>query len=287
PQGVQGETGAQGPQGIQGEKGDQGDQGPTGATGAQGPQGEVGPQGPAGPTGPTGAAGANGLDGATGPQGPKGDPGDPATDDQTLSTDGTAGNLSISGGNSVTLNVNDGDSVIGNETVTGMVLNASTGVLTLSEGGNTDKTVDLSGLNTDDQIASEVDLDAELDVDGDGVNETTVQEAIQDVVKVTATAGRIFYPPSIAINAATTGTGRTLNLYTQYTAEFGSPMASSAGAPGAIPVYAANELYYYVTNYDTDVFANVSISATGVMTYDVIATPRNYNAIINVVFVVK
>ena len=49
---------------------------------------EPGPQGPTGDTGPQGLQGV---------QGPKGDQGDPASDDQTLSFDGT--NLSISVGN--------------------------------------------------------------------------------------------------------------------------------------------------------------------------------------------
>jgi hypothetical protein len=69
--------------------GAQGPAGTTGATGATGPAGATGPQGP---------QGATGASGAIGPQGPQGPAG---TDAQTLSIVGN--NLSISGGNTVTL----------------------------------------------------------------------------------------------------------------------------------------------------------------------------------------
>lgn len=112
PQGIQGETGPAGPQGIQGErgeqgvagiegprgfKGDPGIQGPKGDKGdpfrysdfteeqlqsLKGPKGDVGPQGPQGPIGPVGPSGAN-------------------ASPQTLSY--SNGQLSISGGNTVTI----------------------------------------------------------------------------------------------------------------------------------------------------------------------------------------
>lgn len=99
--GRKGDPGATGPAGP---AGPQGPAGPTGATGPQGPVGNTGPAGPAGPTGtqgpagPTGPAGSTGPAGPAGPQGPTGPAG---TDAQTLSVSGS--NLSISGGNTVTL----------------------------------------------------------------------------------------------------------------------------------------------------------------------------------------
>lgn len=140
---------------------------------------------------------------------------------------------------------------------------------------------------TDDQTASEVNSNTPVDVDGDSTTETTVEDVIQDIAPITSKAARVFYPPSIAIDASTTGTGFTINLYTQYTAQFASPVASNPGASGTIPVYAAAELDYYVTFADPAVFANISISNTGVMTYDIIASPLDFNSLINVVFVVK
>jgi hypothetical protein len=290
------------------------------------------------------------------------------TDSQTLSTSGAAGDISISGGNGIVLNVDDADadstneiqnlsqvlsegndaggSIIANladpvvaqdaatkayvdavadDDISGAVLDGSN-VLTISE-GTTDVTVDLSSLvddadadpaneiqdlslsgntltitnngsataidlapyldNTDDQTASEVNLDAAVDMDGDAVNETTAEGALQAIAPITSKAARIFYPPSIAIDASTNGTGFTVDLYDQYLDQFGTPAVASAGAPAAVPTYAASDLYYYVTYADPAVFANMSIDANGVLTYDIIGQPADYNSLINVVFVVK
>ncbi|NHF61370.1 hypothetical protein FK220_018595 [Flavobacteriaceae bacterium TP-CH-4] len=154
--------------------------------------------------------------------------------------------------------------------------------------------VDPTTIGTDDQFDDEVDLRTNIDVDDAGksvaqgyVEETNVQEVIQAIAPITSKAARIFYPPSIAVDASTNGTGRTLDLYAQYTAQFATPMVASNLAPAAIPTYANTELYYYVTYYDTSVFANVSVDEFGEMTYDVIAQPADYNSLINVVFVVK
>ncbi|HUH46335.1 MAG TPA: hypothetical protein VLZ54_04215, partial [Arenibacter sp.] len=261
-QGIQGLTGADGKDGAKGEKGEVGAKGDTGAQGPQGLKGDPGAKGDQGPRGadgingsigaqgPQGPAGPTGADGATGSQGPQGPPGDPATNDQDLT-------------------------LISN-------------ILSLT-GDPTPDPIDLSGYldNTDEQKASEVDLDIQVDVDGDGTKEDTVEAVIQAIAPITAKAARIFYPPSIAVDASSAGNGRTINLYDQYTAQFGSPAVSSTGAPTAIPTYASDELYYYVTHFDPAVFSNVSISASGVMTYNVIAVPADYNSLINVVFVVK
>ena len=148
--------------------------------------------------------------------------------------------------------------------------------------------------STDNQDASEVDLATAVDSDGDSANETTVEDVVQAITPITSASGRIFYPPSIAIDASTNGNGRTINLYTEYINQFGSGNAnlvrSVDGAVTApdIPTYAANELYYYVTYYDPNVFSDISIDgATGVMTYDIDNQPTDYNSLINVVFVVK
>lgn len=147
---------------------------------------------------------------------------------------------------------------------------------------------------TDDQDASEVNLASAVDSDGDTTNETTVEEVVQAITPITSASGRIFYPPSIAIDASTNGNGRTINLYTEYINQFGSGntnlVRSIDGAVTApdIPTYAANELYYYVTYYDPNVFSDISIDgATGIMTYDIDNQPTDYNSLINVVFVVK
>ncbi len=130
--GAQGPAGTDGADGIDGATGPQGEKGELGATGLQG---EVGPQGPIGLTGATGAVGPQGEKGGKGDTGPQGPEGDPATDDQTIATDNTPGNISIAGGNVLTINVNDPDSNAANEIQT---LSISGNELSISgDGGNT------------------------------------------------------------------------------------------------------------------------------------------------------
>ncbi|MBT8303156.1 MAG: collagen-like protein, partial [Bacteroidia bacterium] len=176
--GPQGEVGPAGADGAVGPQGPQGEIGPAGADGAIGPEGPEGPQGEVGPVGPEGPQG-NGIvsaidngdgtfslkfsDGTiyttpdlTGPQGPKGDQGDvgpqgpagdPASDDQTLESDGTPGSIAITGGNTITMNVDDGDADSTNEiqtlTLVGNDLKIS--------GGNT---IALTPLGVDTNLAT-------------------------------------------------------------------------------------------------------------------------------------
>lgn len=145
-------------------------------------------------------------------------------------------------------------------------------------------------ISSDDQYDDEVLLRTALDVNEGGVgsptNETNMEEVIQAIAPITSKAARVFYPPSIAIDASTNGSF-SVNLYTQYTAQFATPAVASTGAPAAVPSYAANELYYYVTYADPAVFASMSIDGNGVLSYDIIGQPADYNSLINVVFVVK
>ncbi len=166
--GAAGATGAQGPQGVQGVVGPQGPQGLTGAAGA------TGPQGPQGITGLKSlvasnveAAGVNcatggrriqvGVDddndnvldpseadqtfyvcnGATGAAGAQGPQGDPASDDQTLAFNSATSQLSITGGNSVSLSSLNDDQTLS--------FTPSNGQLSI-QGGNT---VDLSAFFDD------------------------------------------------------------------------------------------------------------------------------------------
>ncbi|WP_378183086.1 hypothetical protein [Aquimarina sp. SS2-1] len=129
-----------------------------------------------------------------------------------------------------------------------------------------------------------------VSTDPSPVNETNVQEVIQAIAPITSRAARVFYPPSIEIDASVNGTF-SVNLYSMYTAQFGSPTAVSAGAPATVPLYAATDLYYYVTFADPSVFDTtpgaMTITADGVLTYTIVGQPADYNTLINVVFVVK
>jgi len=145
-------------------------------------------------------------------------------------------------------------------------------------------------INGDDQYDDEVILRTPLDMDEGAVasptNETNVEGVIQAIAPITSKAARVFYPPSIAIDASTNGSF-SVDLYAQYTAQFATPAAISTGAPTVVPTYAAADLYYYVTYADPLVFANLSIDGNGVLSYDIIGQPSDYNSLINVVFVVK
>ncbi|SKB56005.1 hypothetical protein, partial [Maribacter arcticus] len=191
-----------------------------------------------------------------------------------------------------------------------------TSTIGLADGGTI--TVDNDGVdNVDDadnnpnnEIQIIESTDGSVTVNQSGINynlsvptangsETIVEAAPDTDISVTGTGTSanpyliantrpdIFYPPSIAVDVATTGTGRTIDLHSEYMIQYGTPVVISSGAPAAIPTYANNELYYYVTYFDPTVFANVSVDNVGVMTYDVIASPTDYNTLINVVFVAQ
>ncbi|MDX1326067.1 MAG: hypothetical protein R3299_00085, partial [Arenibacter sp.] len=215
-------------------------------------------------------------------------------------------NIAVERGGSTTIDIRDGDSDSTNEL---QDLNLAGNILTLTNPATVGNQINLSSYldNTDNQnlsIAGDqltIDRGNTITIPTADGTETIVTAGNEIGVTGTGSADNpyvisntrpnIFYPPSIAIDASTTGTGRSLNLYTEYTDQYATPMVASGSgataAPAAIPTYANTELYYYVTYYDDTVFANVQISDIGVMTYDVIATPADYNSIINVVFVVK
>jgi hypothetical protein len=218
------------------------------------------------------------------------------TDDQNISGSGLSGTDLTIGIENGTNEVVDLSSLVGtdDQNIENLAVNTTTNILTVGIEDGTSQTVDLSHLDdagTDDQFDDEVELRTPIDVDEGGVgsptNETNVEEVIQAIAPITSKAARIFYPPSIAVDASTNGVDFTVDLYAQYIAQFGTPAVASTGAPAAVPTYAATELYYYVTYADPTVFANLSIDANGVLEYDIIAQPADYNSLINVVFVVK
>ncbi|WP_040396091.1 hypothetical protein [Aquimarina agarilytica] len=154
----------------------------------------------------------------------------------------------------------------------------------------------IADTGTDDQFDDEVELRTPIDVnnlptDPNASNETDIQEVIQAITPITSKNGRVFYPPSVQIDASINGTF-TLNLYDQYVAQHsgaGIIRSTIAGvAAPDIPIYNVDELYYYVTFADPSVFSNISIDGdTGIMTYTIVGQPTDFNSLINVVFVVK
>ncbi|WP_212748446.1 hypothetical protein, partial [Maribacter algarum] len=106
-------------------------------------------------------------------------------------------------------------------------------------------------------------------------------------------ASKVFYPPSITVDASTTGI-KNIDLYDEYLTQFSMPTVGSTGAPLAVPFYGPTDLYYYVTYADPTVFETdigdpnfPTIDADGNLTIEVENIPTDYNTLINVVFVVK
>ncbi|MFC7525385.1 hypothetical protein ACFQRK_15595, partial [Parapedobacter sp. GCM10030251] len=105
---------------------------------------------------------------------------------------------------------------------------------------------------------------------------------------------RFFYMPSVVFDTSNpdpTGPMRTKNLYQEYVNQFtgtGTPgLVGSTGAPETIPYLPqAEDLYYYITYYDDDVFADLSIDENGVLSYRVIG-PGTPTSFMNIVFVIK
>ncbi len=98
---------------------------------------------------------------------------DTGTDDQDLSTDGTAGNISIENGNSINLNVDDADSDPGNEYNTAIATN--TGNLEITDNGGTLSTALISA-DANNDLSSGTDGALYLNV-----SSVTISETITDL----------------------------------------------------------------------------------------------------------
>ena len=94
-----------------------------------------------------------------------------------------------------------------------------------------------------------------------------------------------FYMPSIVFDASEQKTGLTKDLYQEYVNQFSIPKAKNGNAPDFV-LPKATDLNYYILDYDTSVFGDVSVSDIGVMTYDIVGTATD-ETFINIVFVEK
>ena len=105
--------------------------------------------------------------------------------------------------------------------------------------------------------------------------------------KVNTLSNNWFYMPSVVFDTSSTGEGLTKNLYELYREQFENPMIKSFSAPPSIPYMpSANDLYYYITSYDTEVFEITSLSDIGILEYN-IKQAVSANSLINIVFVLK
>ncbi|PXV63792.1 hypothetical protein CLV62_11241 [Dysgonomonas alginatilytica] len=101
------------------------------------------------------------------------------------------------------------------------------------------------------------------------------------------------YLPSFNLPVTAVATGVTYDLYNsvykyQFT-KLGNPtFVSSNASLTQIPVlYAANQLDYVVTYYDNTIIKVNSVSATGILNYNVLNPNPGNNSFINIVLVVK
>lgn len=93
--------------------------------------------------------------------------------------------------------------------------------------------------------------------------------------------------PSISIDATVVDDiERTIDLHGLYQQQFTRPKVKSPSAQDKIISYSKEELQYYVTFYDEDVFKVISIDDNGIMKYKVVGIPTT-SSFMNIVFVVK
>ena len=101
------------------------------------------------------------------------------------------------------------------------------------------------------------------------------------------------YLPSFNLPVTAVAKGVTYDLYNnvykkQFTKASNTTFVCSNSALAQIPtLYAANQLDFVVTYYDNTVIKVNSVSAAGVLNYDVINTNPGSNSFINIVLVVK
>jgi hypothetical protein len=110
--------------------------------------------------------------------------------------------------------------------------------------------------------------------------------AWQSMCAVPPYLAKWFYMPSVVFDVSVQGTGFTKDLYQEYINQFTAPKAISTGAPALKTAPNKTDLYYYILDYDTTVFANVSVDENGVMTYDIISEATDAT-FINIVFLAK
>ncbi|MET1260967.1 hypothetical protein ABV409_16605, partial [Flagellimonas sp. DF-77] len=100
-----------------------------------------------------------------------------STDDQTVSTDGTAGNISIEDGNAITLNVDDADADATNEYNTGVAITA--GSLGVTDGGGT-QSANLISADANNDLTAGTDGALYLNVASVSIAETNTSLSFND-----------------------------------------------------------------------------------------------------------
>lgn len=123
---------------------------------------------------------------------------------------------------------------------------------------------------------------------GSSIDKVVVADNTGVLKTVTATMPKVFYMPPILFDTSVLGDKPVLDLHAEYVKQFkvSDNKLRSANSPIDIPTLGANELYYYITHYDSNVLDIKGISSDGKLTYSVKnnATPATF---MTIVFVVK
>ena len=104
---------------------------------------------------------------------------------------------------------------------------------------------------------------------------------------------KFFYMPSIAIpthrdQLAANETLGTIDLYEKYRSQFQTPARKNNNTTTSLPTLAKNELDYYITWFDPEVFNTVSVNDNGILTYTIKANADiTMASFMNIIFAVK
>lgn len=144
-------------------------------------------------------------------------------------------------------------------------------------------TIDLGDFVRNNQLTYEV-----LGGDDVSVTDGVVGNHTTYTVEVKAAMPKFFYMPTILFDTSTIQNGLTVNLHQEYIDQFtAANIKKNPNAPATIPhLPSANDLHYYVTDFDDNVIDIVEITDTGMLTYNVINNSGPYSYV-TVVFVVK
>ncbi|UGU16296.1 hypothetical protein LS482_00155 [Sinomicrobium kalidii] len=211
----------------------------------------------------------------------------------TSMTDNNDGTYTFTNANGDSITVDVPSSVVDNITNEGDIFNAIENLIKSIGGnvyydGNQFTYIDENGttqeINFEELVQANETLTSLVD-NGDGTITYTDEASNATIIK--SVMPKFFYMPSVAVPTEVRGTPQTLDLYSMYSNQFGTPMAKNSTAT-TLPVLPAGALNYYITYYDDTVFESVSVSDAGVLTYTVKTGAEISSAsFMNIVFEVK
>ncbi|MCO7723709.1 hypothetical protein NJB85_11015 [Myroides odoratimimus] len=111
---------------------------------------------------------------------------------------------------------------------------------------------------------------------------------LKTITPAKASMPKVFYMPPILFDTSVLGDKPVLDLHAEYAKQFkvSDNKLRSANSPVDIPTLGANELYYYITHYDSDVLEIKGITEDGKLSYKVKSNATEAT-FMTIVFVVK